>query len=181
MFVARSSRAVAAVAVAGALLGGCSGKQEKVATPEVPQRLCWGAFEGKAVAPLLGGGRKIAEDTRDAFSLATDLKTITCRVQLDGKTLFTAQIGRTPLGSDAYWQSFDPLHPDKLDFGRKGLVWDFGATLLTTCRTPTEAFELELKISHVPSDLDSAKVRALDTQLMKDFQGSTRKQLDCAP
>ncbi|MFG2984782.1 hypothetical protein ACGFYQ_26600 [Streptomyces sp. NPDC048258] len=181
MAVASSLRAVAAVVAVGALLAGCSAEPEKAGAPEAPARLCWGAFAGKDVAPLLGSGRKITEDTRDAFSLSADLKKITCRVQLDGATLLTAQVSRKPLGSDAFWQSFDPLHPDKLDFGRKGLVWDFGATLLYTCKTPTEGFELELEISHNPSDLDSAKVRALDTQLMKDLQDSTRKQLNCAP
>ncbi|MCB5181785.1 hypothetical protein [Streptomyces antimicrobicus] len=131
------------------------------------------------MVPLLGSGKKVSEDTRDTFSLPADLKKVTCRVELDGATLMTAQAWRKPLGADAFWQSFDPLHPAKLDFGRKGLVWDYGATLLHTCRTPTEAFELELEISHVPSELDSAKVRALDTQLMKDFQAFTRKALNC--
>ncbi|MET9322914.1 hypothetical protein ABZX75_22360 [Streptomyces sp. NPDC003038] len=171
---------MAAVVVAGALLAGCSEKEDKATAPEVPERLCWGAFEGKTVASLLGSGKKIAEDTRDTFSLPTDLKTITCRVQLDGATVMTAQVNRMPLGSDAFWQSFDPQHPDKLDFGRKGLVWDGGATLLYTCRTPTASFEVELEIDNGPALVDSAKARSLNTQLMREFQDSTGKQLNCA-
>lgn len=181
MIVASSLRAVAAVVAACALLAGCSDKKEKATAPEAPAKVCWEAFDGTAVLPLLGRGKRVTEDTRDMFALPADLKTVTCRVGVDGATLLTGQVSRKPLGSDAFWQSFDPLHPVKLDFGRKGLVWDFGATLLYTCRTPTESFELELEISHNPTDLESAKVRALDTQLMKDFQEFTRNKLNCAP
>ncbi|MBW5486330.1 cell division control 45 family protein [Streptomyces bambusae] len=166
---------------AGVLLAGCSGEEKKAAPPEVPERLCWGAFDGKTVLPLLGSGKKVTEDTRDAFALPADLDKVTCRVQMDGATTMTAFAWRKPLGSDAFWQAYDALHPDKLDLGRKGLVWDGGATLLYTCRTPTEAFELELRISNGPASIDSAKAKAMNTQLMKDYQDFTRKQLTCAP
>ncbi|MFD7559064.1 hypothetical protein ACFV9E_31590 [Streptomyces sp. NPDC059835] len=181
MGMASSLRVVAVVAAAGALLAGCSEKKEKATAPEAPARVCWDAFDSKTVLPLLGTGKKVTEDTRDAFALPADLKTVTCRVGVDGATTLTGQVSRKPPGSDAFWQAFDPLHPAKLDFGRKGLVWDFGATLLYTCRTPTESFELELEISHNPTDMKSAEVRALNTRLMKDFQDFTRKQLNCAP
>ncbi|MFB7466269.1 hypothetical protein ACFCZ1_22730 [Streptomyces sp. NPDC056224] len=181
MSAARSAGAAVAVLAVGVLLAGCSDKKENATASEMPERLCWGAFDAKTVAPLLGSGKKITEDTRDAFSLAADLNKITCRVQLDGATVMTAFAWRKPLGSDAFWQAYDPLHPDKLDMGRKGLVWDGGAALLYTCRTPTEAFELELRIDNGPASIDSAKAKALNTQLMKDYQDSTRKQLNCAP
>ncbi|MFJ3924941.1 hypothetical protein [Streptomyces sp. NPDC090022] len=175
----KSTRAVAALLAVGALLAGCSGEKEKAAVPEAPERLCWGAFEGKAVVPLLGSGKKITDESRDTFSLPADLKQVTCRVGMDGAILLTASAWRKPLGSDAFWQSTDPLHPDKLDFGRKGLVFDSGALLLYTCRTPTEAFELELDISYTVSDRNDARAR--NTQLMKDFQAFASKELHCAP
>ncbi|MFB6616437.1 hypothetical protein ACFCV9_19880 [Streptomyces sp. NPDC056367] len=184
MIVASSLRAVAAVVAACALLAGCSeksDKKEKARAPEAPAKVCWEAFDGAAVVPLLGTGKQVTEDTRDVFALPADGKTVTCRVGVDGATTLTGQVSRKPLGSDAFWQAFDPMHPEKLDFGRKGLVWDFGATLLYTCRTPTESFELELEISHNPTDMESTKVRALNTQLMKDFQDFTRTRLNCAP
>ncbi|MFE2877066.1 hypothetical protein ACFXG6_29255 [Streptomyces roseus] len=175
-------RSVAAVLVAGILLAGCSGKKEKATTAsELPERLCWGAFDAKVVAPLLGKGKKVTEDTRDAFSLAADLDKITCRVQLDGATVMTAFAWRKPSGSDSFWQALDPLHPEKLDLGRKGLVWDGGATLLYTCRTPAESFELELSIDNGPASVESAKAKALNAQLMKEYQDFTRKRLNCAP
>ncbi|MFF3649510.1 hypothetical protein ACFYXV_12735 [Streptomyces sp. NPDC002181] len=167
---------------AGILLVGCSGNEEKAATAsEMPERLCWGAFDAKVVAPLLGNGKKITEDTRDAFSLAADLDKITCRVQLDGATAMTAFAWRKPSGSDSFWQALDSLHPEKLDLGRKGLVWDGGATLLYTCRTPEGSFELELGIDNGPASIDSAKAKLLNAQLMKDYQDFTRKRLNCAP
>ncbi len=181
MAVEVSLRVAAAVVAACALLAGCAEKKGEATVPEAPAKVCWEAFDGKAVLPLLGSGKRVTEDTRDPFALPADLKSVTCRVGVDGATLLTAQAARKPLGSDAFWQSFDSLHPDKLDFGRKGLVWDFGATLLYTCRTPTDSFELELEISHVPTDLESKKVRALNTQLMKDYQAFTRDKLNCAP
>ncbi|MEV7526201.1 hypothetical protein [Streptomyces sp. NPDC091371] len=184
MSAARSARAFAAtVLAAGALLAGCSdGSDEQQASTasEMPERLCWGAFDAKTVAPLLGSGKRITEDTRDVFSLAADLDKITCRVQLDGKTVMTAFAWRKPLGSDAFWQAFDPLRPEKLDMGRKGLVWDGGAALLYTCRTPTESFELELTTDNGPASMDSTEAKALNAQLMKDYQDFTRKQLNCA-
>ncbi|MFE5534965.1 hypothetical protein [Streptomyces sp. NPDC056492] len=166
----------------GILLAGCSGNEEKAATAsEMPERLCWGAFDAKVVAPLLGNGKKITEDTRDAFSLAADLDKITCRVQLDGATAMTAFAWRKPSGSDSFWQALDSLHPEKLDLGRKGLVWDGGATLLYTCRAPAESFEVELGIDNGPASIDSAKAKTLNAQLMKEYQDFTRKQLNCAP
>ncbi|MCX4629633.1 hypothetical protein [Streptomyces sp. NBC_01443] len=171
---------VIGVVSAGLLLSACSGESEQAAAV-LPDRVCWGtgAFSGKELAPLAGSGQKVRDDSPATFDLPQDNKKTSCTLYVDGDIRFHAGAWRLGPGQDFFWDTQQKQHPDKLDLGNKGLVWDDGAVVALTCKRADATFELELSLDNgslpgVPKD-----PRPYFTGLMEQYHEFATKQLRC--
>lgn len=130
---------VIGLASAVLLLSACSGESEQAAAV-LPDRVCWGstgAFSGKDLGPVTGSGQKVRDDSPAAFDLPQDNKKTSCTLYVDGDIRFHAGAWRLGPGQDFFWDTQEKQHPDKLDMGNKGLVWDDGAVVALTCKRGT--------------------------------------------
>ncbi|MGA5216890.1 hypothetical protein ACPCAE_12565 [Streptomyces cinereoruber] len=85
--MSRFKSAAATMALAG-LLAGCSQSEPK-ATPELPERVCWGAFSGPEVNRILAPAEKV-DHQADQFLLAEADDDASCRILADRVPSFVA-------------------------------------------------------------------------------------------
>ncbi|XIE79667.1 hypothetical protein AB6O49_20020 [Streptomyces sp. SBR177] len=179
---ARAAARVSAAVITSALLVSCSGSEQK-AVPKLPERICWGAFAGGDVSPLLPGGDKVEFDVDGAyFSLTKDHDSVTCNLYVDGNTYFLASADLRKFETSIDWTSIDPAQPKPLDAGDKGIVWDSGAAAYFTCEpakdlnTPGKYVELTLSTHYPPARSKGPSVLA---PLMKQFVAFAQRELKC--
>ncbi|MET9959102.1 hypothetical protein ABZ128_08450 [Streptomyces sp. NPDC006326] len=178
----RLLRFVVGATTAGLLLSACSSGQSAQEAASLPERVCWGAgvFESDDVAPLVGQGKRVRDDSPAMFELSQDNKRTSCTLFLDGDIRFHARAWRLAAGQDFFWDTQQEQHPDKLSFGKKGLVWDGGAVVALTCRRSDETFELELSLDDGSGAGKPRNPRQLFTGLMKHYYDFATEQLRCA-
>ncbi|MEV6654130.1 hypothetical protein [Streptomyces sp. NPDC051219] len=176
--------ATAVTTIAGLALSGCSAVGDSdEAVPELPQRLCWGAFAGSEVAPLLPGGEEADVRGAAVFDLADGKDTATCTLYIDGNTKFQATARRQGTEDEVDWSSYEKAKPDPVDVGKKGIVWSNGAAAYFVCEgagsSAASGSVVELSLSTVGSP-DEEKVRSTLPSLMRKFVGFAQRELDCS-
>ncbi|MEV6203025.1 hypothetical protein AB0M64_24080 [Streptomyces sp. NPDC051771] len=178
--MSRFRNAVVVLAVA-ALLAGCSQGEPKAA-PELPARICWGAFSGPEVNRLLAPAEKVSHTARH-FAPADAGDETSCAVYADRATSFLA--GAELLGSEGDAERELWRYPDALplDVGRGGSVRNGGATTYFACRPAASLtgsgkyLALDIDFTGVP---DEAKAQDALPGLLKDFMAFAERELDCA-
>ncbi|MFF5500400.1 hypothetical protein [Streptomyces roseolus] len=177
--MSRSRSAAAAVALAG-LLVGCSPGAPKAA-PELPERICWGAFSGPEVNRILAPSEKVSHSARP-FVLTEEGDHASCQVYADRATSFMAGVELLASEDEAereMWRFPDAL---PLDVGTGGSIRPGGAATYVAC-DPAASFgrsgtyiALEIDFSIVP---DEAKAQDALPGLLKGFLAFTERELRC--
>ncbi|MFD6245276.1 hypothetical protein [Streptomyces roseolus] len=178
--MSRFRSAAGAVALAG-LLVGCSAGEPKAA-PELPERICWGAFSGPEVNRLLAPAEKVDHRARP-FVLTDEGDGTSCQIYADRATSFMARAELLASEDEAereMWGFPDAL---PLDVGTGGSLRNGGAATYVACE-PAASFgrsgryvALEIDFTAVP---DEAKAQAALPELLKDFLAFTQRELGCA-
>lgn len=176
----RSRSASAVLALAG-LLVGCSPGEPKAA-PELPERICWGAFSGPDVNRILAPTEKVSHRARH-FVLADAGDRTSCMVYADRATSFRAGAELLDSEGDAereLWSFPDAL---PLDAGSGGSIRTGGATAYVACEPAASLthsgkyLALDIDFTGVP---DEAKAQDALPGLLKDFMAFAERELDCA-
>lgn len=171
--------AVGSAALVGAiLLSGCSASPEK-RRPEVPARVCWDAFAGSDIEPLLPDGETARSETRLPFELYGRKKSVTCVVYVDGNTHFLATAAREPGEFELDWSTWEKAWGRPLEVGEKGLIWDSGTVTYFFCKKPDSRDKIEL---HLYGSIrgDAPRAERLLTELTKKFMAFAKKELGCS-
>ncbi|MEU2545062.1 hypothetical protein ABZ618_06410 [Streptomyces roseolus] len=173
------SGAAAAAALAGLLVGCAQGEPE--AAPELPERICWGAFSGPEVNRLLAPAEKVSHRAR-SFVLAEEGDGTSCEVYADRATSFMARaelLGSEDEAEREMWGFPDAL---PLDVGAGGSLRPGGAATYVACE-PAASFgrsgryvALEIDFTGVP---DEAKAQNALPGLLKEFLAFTERELQC--
>lgn len=185
--------------VAVVLLGACSGsgKEKADSPPQLPERVCWGAFPGGSVASLLP--KSTDEDVEvkgdRVFDLYGRRKFAGCQVEVNGVANFTAWGERSwSEGSDVekfVWNSNAPLDPTPIAAGDKGIVYRGGVSAYFRCErpgrppsprnvSPAEVKIVELGISAKSAPRDE-RTKETFTVLMQQFVRFAKAELKCEP
>jgi hypothetical protein len=163
-----------------ASLTSCS-KGETEAVPKLPEQICWNVFPGKDISPFLPTGKSVTIDN-DPFVLNESLDEPICSLYIDGNTQFQALARYQDFESGIDWSSFDPAKPERIDVGKKGIMWDDGAAAYIVCEppksdaTPGKYIDLHIYTFGKPGDRTARK--ALPT-LMKQFVTFAQHELNC--
>ncbi|WP_432067094.1 hypothetical protein [Streptomyces sp. C10-9-1] len=175
-----SRGAASAVVVLAGLVAGCSGGEEK-AVPELPERICWEAFAGADVVPILPPGDKIRLRARP-FALTKGYDSRACSVDIDGATKFLATASLRDFKEQIEWSSMDAADPDLIDVGENGIIWSAGVATYSTCKpsqgvgSPGEYVVLRITTDGVP---DKDRLPEVLPGLLEDFITFTRDELEC--
>lgn len=178
----RACSGVAGSAIAAVLLlSACTWEAEPGAAP-LPDRVCWGAgaFAGTDVARAAGDGMKVRDDSPAVFALPENDKSTSCHLYVDGDTRFSARAARRSVEQDFQWLSWEKENPDKLDIGTNGIVWDGGAAISFTCKSPQGAFKVELVLTDGSGQGKPEGPRTYFTDMMKPYHAFAIEQLHCA-
>ncbi|MFI7082300.1 hypothetical protein ACIBUR_01665 [Streptomyces anulatus] len=156
-------------------------KDDIKATPELPDKFCWNAFEKTDVQPYIISGEKMTQDA-DTFYFAERKRSTSCLIHVDGKSAFSAfaRFQDDKLGFD--WSSFDRLKPNPVKIGEKGIVWNTGARTYFPCKAtansaPSTAKYLELEIFLSGAQVENH--RKILPDLLKQFTAFAQKELRC--
>ncbi|MGA5871472.1 hypothetical protein [Streptomyces cinereoruber] len=177
--MSRFKSAAATMALAG-LLAGCSQSEPK-ATPELPERVCWGAFSGPEVNRILAPAEKV-DHQADQFLLAEADDDASCRILADRVPSFVATAELLDFEGSAereIWWFPDAL---PLDVGRAGSIRHGGATTYFACEPaasfsrPGKYVTLDIRFGGVP---DEAKAQEVLPGLLKDFLAFAERELRC--
>ncbi|MFD7260872.1 hypothetical protein [Streptomyces sp. NPDC059874] len=176
----RTALAGAVTLVLAVALSGCA-EEKKAATPQLPERTCFGVFTRSDLEPLMGSGEEVKEDAPVDARLTAERRGATCNVYVDGKGRVLVTAERRPLGQSITWPPTDPNQPapDPLPLGDKGIVWNTGARVALTCKGSTDSFELELGISGSVEHMKPGTSRALFTTLMTKYVDAAKQQNQC--
>lgn len=172
--------AAVAGAVAPVLLAGCAEDKPKAA-PELPARVCWGAFSGSEVTPFLPAGEKVTVSDGD-FVLDESLDSETCSVDVDGITRFTAHATFREFERSIEWSSWDSHDPRPLDVGKGGIVWDGGAATHFVCEPSTSPSDPGKYIALYVDTLwkvDTEKTQSAVPGLLEKFMAFAQRELKC--
>ncbi|MFJ3097232.1 hypothetical protein [Streptomyces hydrogenans] len=174
--------AMAAVAgvVTPVLLAGCS-EDKPQAVPELPARVCWGAFSGSEISPFLPAGEKVTVSDGD-FVLEESLDSETCSVDVDGITRFTAHATFREFERSIEWSSWDSRDPRPLDVGKGGVIWDGGGATHFACEPSTSPSDPGKYIAlyvHTLGGVDREKIRSAVPGLLKEFMTFAQRELKC--
>ncbi|MFZ4297434.1 hypothetical protein ACOZE3_05830 [Streptomyces cinereoruber] len=172
--------AVVAVALAG-LLVGCS-PGEPAAAPELPARVCWGAFSGSEVAPFLPAGKKVTVSDGD-FELNESMDSETCSVDVDGVTRFMVNATFREFERSIEWSSWDQRDPRPLDVGKKGIIWDVGAATYFLCepsKSPSDPGKYITLYIATLGKVDSKKAQSAVPGLLEKFMAYAQRELKCS-
>ncbi|MFE7757808.1 hypothetical protein [Streptomyces sp. NPDC057429] len=181
----RSIRNVTTAAMAPALLvaalTSCSNDETKAA-PEIPERICWGAFAGKDVTPLLSAGGDAVLRTDPVFALPKDRDKVSCSLNIDGNPKFSASADLWESEKYIDWATYEEKGTDPLDVGKKGRIWPSGSATYFECEAPKSSsgpgryIALSLFVYDSP---DQQEVRRTLPKLLKQFMTFAQKELDC--
>ncbi|MFJ6888680.1 hypothetical protein ACIQRC_28065 [Streptomyces californicus] len=178
------SRVATAVALSAALTvtaTGCS-QEEKKAAPKLPADFCWNAFSAEDVQPLLPVGDNLREDS-DPFRFSERKWFVSCLLYIDGNDGFHAWAKMEDAETFAERELYESADPDPIPLGRKGLVWNTGATTHIACR-PTESADLfpgkYLRLSVELRGTKGQNERKTLPDLLKQFTAFAEKHLTCA-
>ncbi|MEV6203027.1 hypothetical protein AB0M64_24090 [Streptomyces sp. NPDC051771] len=166
--------------VAPVLLAGCS-KGEPQAVPELPERVCWGAFSGSEVTPFLPAGEKATVSDGD-FVLDENLDSETCSVDVDGVTRFVANATFREFERSIEWSSWDSHDPRPLDVGKGGIIWDGGAATHVVCEpsaSPSDPGKYIALYVHTLGEVDTEKTRSAVPGLLEKFITFAQRELKC--
>ncbi|WP_406344298.1 hypothetical protein [Streptomyces sp. NBC_00648] len=186
--------------VAVSALSGCSGSGNKKADespPLLPERVCWGAFSGSSVAPLMskGKGKSVEVKGDRTFDLYGRWKHSGCQIEINGVREFTAWGDRSwSEGGDLVkfmWNSMDPLNPTPISAGDKGIIYRGGASAYFRCERPgrppsprnvssadVKIVELGISANTEPRTQHTKDVLAA---LMRQFVQFAKSELKCDP
>lgn len=156
-------------------------KDDTIATPELPDKFCWNAFEKTDVQPYIIPGEKMTQDA-DIFYFAERKKSTSCLIHVDGKSAFSAfaRFQDDKLGFD--WSSYDRLKPNPVKIGEKGIVWNTGARTYFPCKATANSDASTAKYLELEIFLSGAQVenhRKTLPDLLKQFTAFTQKELRC--
>ncbi len=175
-----TAAATAAPAILIAALTGCSDSEPK-AVPDLPERICWGAFASKDVVPILPTGEKVSYPT-GPFVLDEDVDQASCSLEIDGRTRFQAIASYETFEGDIDWSSYEKADPDPIAVGKKGIAWYNGASSYFVCEpsktpsTPGKYIDLHLTTYSAPDD---KKPRSVLPELLKQFVAYAQRELKC--
>ncbi|WP_327113223.1 hypothetical protein OG206_06695 [Streptomyces sp. NBC_01341] len=162
-------------------LAGCSTDEKTKSVPELPKRVCWGAFAGADVAPLLPTGDAVTQRA-EPFHYSEHVRSLSCLVYIDGNYGFRAVATRRDSESQIDWSSWDQARPKAVDAGKKGISWSDGAASYIPCE-PTNSspsfgkyVELDVTADHAP---DEKQARRILPALLKQFTAFAEKELKC--
>ncbi|MFE2930395.1 hypothetical protein [Streptomyces sp. NPDC059278] len=162
------------------LLVGCS-DGERGAVPALPKRICWNAFAGSDVLPILPAGDEAAVH-HGPFVLADDLDSVTCTLEIDGAPSFLAIATLQGFEGRIDWTSMDKANPQPINVGKKGILWDIGAAAYFICEpskgpnSPGKYIDLFIDAGGAP---DKAKLPSVLPALMKQFVAFAQRKLKC--
>ncbi|WP_411075221.1 hypothetical protein [Streptomyces sp. cmx-4-7] len=128
--MSRFGSAAVVMALAG-LLAGCSQSEPKVA-PELPERICWGAFSGPEVNRILVPAEKV-DHRADRFLLADAGDDASCYIDADRAPSFMARVELLDLESGAEREIWSPPDALPLDMGMAGSIRNGGAATYFAC------------------------------------------------
>ncbi|MFI5765822.1 hypothetical protein ACIA8F_33430 [Streptomyces sp. NPDC051563] len=163
------------------LLSACTGGSGQGAAP-LPDRVCWGAgaFAGKDVARTAGKGTKVRDDSPAVFTLPEIDKGTSCQLYVDGDTRFSARASRRSVDQDFQWSSWEKESPDRIDIGSGGIVWDSGAAISFTCKSPEGPYKVELVLTSGSGAGKPKDPRAYFTEMMDPYHRFAVEQLHCS-
>ncbi|MFJ4873478.1 hypothetical protein [Streptomyces sp. NPDC088757] len=175
-----AARAAVLGALAPVLLAGCT-EDEPKAVPELPARVCWGAFSGGDVTPFLPAGEKVTVSDGD-FELKESLDSETCSVDVDGVTRFMANATFREFEDSIEWSSWDQLDPRPLDVGKRGIIWDVGAATYFACepsKSPSEPGKYIVLYVKAFGKVEPEKTRSAVPGLLEKFMAYAQRELKC--
>ncbi|WP_158942485.1 hypothetical protein [Streptomyces sp. ERV7] len=168
------------------VLSGCSDSNDSV--PSLPKSMCWGAFTGASVAPLLPHGSK-AELSKDRpFDVFGARGSTYCSLFIDGDARFIAFAERRRTGKGTEWNGWARSRGTRIDAGDEAFVWDGGAGSVFLCERPdlprsdalpksAKYVELTLTANRAPETPESRKTL---TALMQRYVDFAKRELKCA-
>ncbi|MFJ1800984.1 hypothetical protein [Streptomyces sp. NPDC088180] len=172
-----------AVALSIALMttaAGCSQGQKKTA-PKLPAKFCWNAFSPRDVHPLLPAGDTLEEDT-DSFRFSERKRFVSCLLYIDGNDGFHAWAKVEEDETFTERNTYESADPDPISVGRKGIVWNTGATTHISCPPAESTDSLPgkyLRLSVELSGTAEQNERKTLTGLLKQFTNFAQEQLRC--
>lgn len=180
---------VVAMTAAGLLLlvvGGCS---QEPSVPSIPKSLCWGAFRGEEIAPLLPTGKESQVATSGPeFDVVTVHSSRSCRVYIDEKESFLAWAGVRSTGKGSSWNHWSGRQKTSpVDVGDEGFLFRKGVSSVMLCerpglpRSPTlsEAMkyvEMAIIVDHAPKD---EVARTALPSLLRQYAQFVKQKLKC--
>ncbi|WP_329041466.1 hypothetical protein OHT61_25735 [Streptomyces sp. NBC_00178] len=182
----QTTMAASMPAILIASLAGCSEKAEAV--PELPARICWGAFAAKEVSPLLPSGQKatFGAAAMHPFALPESADLASCTLDIDGTTKFQASATRLDYEKDIDWSPWEKADPEPLAIGEKGILWYDGAASYIVCEpsvassSPGRYIDLHLSTFRSQGDREQEKrARRVLPVLLKQFVAFAEKELKC--
>lgn len=183
MIRAGTRRTVAAAIVL--LLCGCS---QKPSVPSIPKSLCWGAFSGSSVVPLLSKGESAHQRNELPFDVFEKQGDTYCSLFVDDHAALVVQAVRRNSGKGTEWNRYVQKHGIPVQAGDEGHVWSGGAGSVFLCERPDlprgpalppsqKYVELELTTDRAP---DTPRTRDVLTALLKQYVQFAKQKLKCA-
>ncbi|MFF3978743.1 hypothetical protein [Streptomyces sp. NPDC001828] len=173
---------------ASLLLLALSSCSHEPSVPSIPKSLCWGAFTGSSVTPLLpdGDSASLKNDGRfDAFEAQSNAY---CTLFVDDHAALIVSVERRNSGKGTDWNGFARTHGTPVQAGDEGFVWDRGAGAVFLCERPDlprgpalppsqKYVELELSADRAPT---VPRTREVLTVLLKQYVQFATRELKCA-
>ncbi|MFG3285718.1 hypothetical protein [Streptomyces sp. NPDC048111] len=166
------------------LLCGCV---QEPSAPSIPTSLCWGAFNGDAVAPLVPTGRSFSQTNDIPFDVFEQRSNTYCSLFVDDRDFLLVQVERGIGGKGTDWNVYARRHGSPVQAGDEGLVYDGGAGAVFLCERPDLPTGPTRPLSEKYVELELTADRAADTprnrealtDLLKRFAQFAKQHLKC--
>ncbi|MEU2950332.1 hypothetical protein [Streptomyces xanthochromogenes] len=156
--------------------------------PSIPNSLCWGAFTGPSVVPLLPNGGSASQRNDSPFDVFERQGSAYCTLFVDDHAAFVASVERRNSGKGTEWNGYARVHGTPVQAGDEGLVWSGGAGAVFLCERPDlprgpalpasqKYVELELTADRAP---DTPRTREVLTGLLQQYAQFAKHKLKCA-